>query len=511
MVFLEQTGNSHYDEPKPRVMKKFSFNIRRRIIATFLLVALAVFIFALFSFQVHKEIGLRLKLLELADDLFHNILEIRRFEKNFFLYKEPASLAETRAYINRVEELYLAHEPEILRLRKEFPDTEFRQTLQRYQEIIGQLEARPPHPSSETGAPTLATLEESLRNLGGKLVEVTERLAQQERLKIDQLFQRALSLFVVSMLVFIVFGTLLAFYIVRLLVRPLMQMQQAMEKIAHGDFTPIPEPASRAEEFFILFRAFNRMIHELEEHQEQLVQSRKIAAVGTLTAGIAHELNNPINNIVLSAEALKEDFSQLSQEEALAITNDIMAQAERASEIVKDLLDFSRTEQPEFEALAISDLIDDSLKLVRNQLLLSGIQEEIEIPANPPGLYGDRKSLLQVFLNLFINAVQAMPDGGVLGIRAEISDQCPWSSTSAPRALHWLKVEVKDTGVGIDPEDLPLIFDPFFTTKAVGKGTGLGLSVTYSIIQKHGGHIEVQSHKGLGTTFTVFLPLREER
>ncbi len=491
-------------------MKKITFNIRRRIIATFLLCALAVFIFAVFSFQVHREIGHRLRLLELADDLFHNILEIRRFEKNFFLYREPASLVETSAYINRVEELYLAHEPQILRLRKEFPDAEFRQTLLRYQEIITQLKTRPPQPTSEKGTPALAPLEESLRNLGGKLVELTGRLAQQERLKIDQLFQQALYLFVISVLVFIVFGTLLAFYIARLLVRPLMQMQQAMEKIAHGDFTPIPEPESRAEEFFTLFRALNRMIHELEEHQEQLLQSRKIAAVGTLTAGIAHELNNPINNIVLSAEALKEDFSQLSQEEALAIINDIMGQAERASEIVKDLLDFSRTEQPEFESVSISELIYDSLKLVRNQLLLSGIQEEVQVPANPLLIYGDRKSLLQVFLNLFINTIQAMPDGGTLGIRAGLSDVCPWPSPSYSLPYRWLKVEVQDTGVGIEPQDLPRIFDPFFTTKAVGKGTGLGLSVTYSIIQKHGGHIEVQSQKGKGTIFTVFFPVKEE-
>jgi two-component system NtrC family sensor kinase len=299
--------------------------------------------------------------------------------------------------------------------------------------------------------------------------------------------------------VFLILGILVAFYVGRLLVRPLFQMQQAMDKIAHGDFTPLPEPQSRSEEFFALFRAFNRMIHELEVHQEQLVQSRKIAAVGTLTSGIAHELNNPINNIVLTAEALKEDFPSLGQEEALGLIQDILVQSERASEIVKGLLDFSRSEHPDFDRLSIAAVVHDTLKLVRNQLALSGIQVEEEYPPGLPAIHGDRKSLQQVFLNLFINAIQAMLEGGTLVIRAHPSEDG-----------HWLRVEVRDTGVGIDPEHLPRIFDPFYTTKQVGRGTGLGLSVTYGIVEKHGGHIEVQSQKGKGSTFTVVLPVLDE-
>jgi signal transduction histidine kinase len=353
---------------------------------------------------------------------------------------------------------------------------------------------QPPAPG---GTPDFSSLEESLRNLGQNLVEMTEKWEREERSLIDGLFQRAMYLFFISMLVFLALGILVAFYLARLLVRPMVQMQQAMEKIAHGDFTPIPEPECRSEEFFTLFKAFNRMIHELEEHQEQLLQSRKIAAIGTLTSGIAHELNNPINNIVLTAESLQEDFSHLSQEEAQGLIHDILIQSERASDIVKGLLDFSRSEHPEFEAVAIPTLIDSTLKLVRNQLMLSGIQVDKEIPEHLPTISGDRKSLQQVFLNLFINAIQAMPDGGNLLIRVQNSDDG-----------HWLKIDIKDSGVGIDPEHLPHIFDPFFTTKTVGRGTGLGLSVTYGIIEKHGGHIEAHSQKEKGATFTISLPIQ---
>jgi two-component system NtrC family sensor kinase len=159
------------------------------------------------------------------------------------------------------------------------------------------------------------------------------------------------------------------------------------------------------------------MIMELEEHQEELLQSRKIAAIGTLTSGIAHELNNPINNIVLTAESLKEDIGEVEKEEALGLIQDILGQAERASDIVKGLLDFSRSERPELEPLSVTSVIDDTLKLVRNQLMLSGIQVDKEIAPEVPPISGDKKSLQQVFLNLFINAIQAMPDGGTLIVK----------------------------------------------------------------------------------------------
>jgi two-component system NtrC family sensor kinase len=477
-------------------MKKTTFKIRRRVITLFLFCVMSVVVFAGFSFQIHRDIGRRLRLLEMTADLFSNILEARRFEKNFLLYKQPASLKEALSFVQRVEKLYSSHETEILRLKRDSRAPEFIRTLTAYKNVLTQIQTQI-QPRGPGASLNFSNLEDSLRNLGQNLVEITERWEKEERVQIDRLFQRAMYLFFMSILIFLGLGILVAFYLARLLVRPLDQMQGAMEKIAHGDFTPIPE-SSRSEEFRSLFRAFNRMSQELEEHQEQLLQSRKIAAIGTLTSGIAHELNNPINNIVLTAETLKEDFSQLEQEEAQGLIHDILIQADRASEIVKGLLDFSRSERPEFEPLAISRVIDETLKLVRNQVMLSGIQVERNIPTQEPLISGDRKSLQQVFLNLFINAIQAMPDGGSLHIKVHTQDS------------QWLKIDVGDTGSGIEPEHLPHIFDPFYTTKEVGRGTGLGLSVTYGIIEKHGGHIEAHSQKGEGTTFTIILPIAEK-
>jgi two-component system, NtrC family, sensor kinase len=480
------------------MMRKATFKIRRKIILAFLFSLLSVLIFSVFSFQVHREIGHRLRLLELTDDLFQTILELRRVEKNFFLYRRVASLTEAETYLKRVSDIYETHEPEIMRLKKTPGVPQFPLILKRYEEILHQVKAQLSQDKAQHENINFAPLEEALRHQGQELLTITEKWVTEERLLIDRLFQRAMILFIISVVVFLTLGIIVAFYLSRILVRPLVQMQQAMDKIAHGDFTPLPEPETSSEEFFALFRAFNRMIHELEEHQEQLVQSRKIAAVGTLTSGIAHELNNPINNIVLTAESLKEDFKELSQEEAMGLIHDILVQSERASEIVKGLLDFSRAERPEFEALSVNVVVQDTLKLVRNQLSLSGINVEQDIPPDLPPIYGERKSLQQVFLNLFINAIQAMLDGGTLRIGAHPSADDKW-----------MVIDVTDTGMGIDPEHLPQIFDPFYTTKQVGRGTGLGLSVTYGIVEKHGGHIEARSSKGAGATFTVTLPLHK--
>lgn len=486
-------------------MKKIAFKIRRRIIVTFLFCVLSVVIFAAFSFQSHLEIGHRLRLLELSNELYQEILEIRRLEKNFFLYHHPDHLIAIASYLPRVSAAYRDLASDSNFGKKEVTEKQFLETLAQYQEQVNRIRE---HVRNQ-GLEVPAAREDRLRNLGQRLVEFTSSWAKEERLRIDQLFQRAVYLFVVSILVFLLLGLGLAFYISRLLVQPLVQMQQAMDKIAQGDFTLLPESGCRAEEFNSLYKAFNRMIRELEAHQEQLVQSRKIAAIGTLTAGIAHELNNPINNIAISAEALEEDFDHLDRKEALAIIHDIQHQSERASEIVRDLLDFARAEQPELEFLNLADVLQTSIKLVRNQLSIAGIQEDLDLPHNLPLVRGDRKSLQQVFLNLFINAIQAMTTGGTLKVRLSQLADSPWQASSHERQP-WLKVEVTDTGEGIHPDHLPRIFDPFFTTKSVGKGTGLGLSVSYGIIKKHNGFIEVQSQKGQGTTFTILLPAVSE-
>jgi two-component system NtrC family sensor kinase len=239
--------------------------------------------------------------------------------------------------------------------------------------------------------------------------------------------------------------------------------------------------------------AINRMLDELTVRQQQLLQSRKMAAVGTLTSGVAHELNNPLNNISLTVETLLDDFEDMEEERKKTLLEDIFTQVQRASATVKNLLDFTRKDQPVFTAVEVPGLLEASLRLVRNELALARVEATMDVAPDLPPVNGNPRNLQQVFLNLFLNAMEAMPDGGALRI------------TARPRNGS-VRISVQDTGSGIAAEHLDQVFEPFFTTKEAGEGTGLGLSVSYSIVEKHGGRLEVESQTGRGTTFTVTLP-----
>jgi signal transduction histidine kinase len=176
----------------------------------------------------------------------------------------------------------------------------------------------------------------------------------------------------------------------------------------------------------------------------------------------------------------------------------VLGEVERASSVVKNLLEFSRRKKSQaFELIDLADVIEVTIRLVQNQLTLSNIRLKKHIPENIPKINGNSDSLKQVFVNLFLNAIQAMPEGGSLTVVVS-------------QDANFVSVQVADTGVGIPQDVMDRIFDPFYTTKPVGIGTGLGLSIVYGIIKKHGGHIEVQSERGRGTTFTVFLPAVDE-
>jgi signal transduction histidine kinase len=237
------------------------------------------------------------------------------------------------------------------------------------------------------------------------------------------------------------------------------------------------------------------MAAEIESKQEQLVRSRKLAAIGTFSSGIAHELNNPLNNISLTADSLQEEYNTISEAEGREMIADIITQTDRASSVVRNLLDFCRETPPLQSLINIRDVVMGTNKLIKNQLRLGAIWFEEYIPETLPKVQGDFKELQQVFLNLFLNSIHAMEGGGLIHVEG----------MSGPPG--YIKVEFSDTGIGISAEKIESVFDPFYTTKLVGQGTGLGLSIVYGIIKKHGGYIEVRSKVNVGTTFAIFLPI----
>jgi signal transduction histidine kinase len=265
------------------------------------------------------------------------------------------------------------------------------------------------------------------------------------------------------------------------------------QRIAHGEFTPLKPVQHYRDEFYDLMQAMNFMLAEIHHRQEMLMQSHKLRAIGTLTAGIAHELNNPINNITLTAYSLRDDYRTLSDEEKIELIQELISQADRTRGIIGNLLDFSRESAAKMEPLNMGQLIEETVLLAGKQIKMAGAHLSLELGATAR-LYGDRQQLSQVLLNILINALDVIPHGG--HIQISLIQENPDS----------VAVKIHDDGPGIPEDVLPHIFDPFFTTKPPGRGTGLGLAVSQGIIARHGGQIFVESPPGQGTTFTVILP-----
>ncbi|MBI4473362.1 MAG: PAS domain-containing protein [Acidobacteria bacterium] len=226
--------------------------------------------------------------------------------------------------------------------------------------------------------------------------------------------------------------------------------------------------------------------------EDQLIQNEKLTSVGLLAAGVAHEINTPLAVISSYSQMLRKEISP--EDPRFKLLEKITKQTFRASEIVNNLLNFSRTNATEFAEVDVHQVITETLSLLEHQFKSARIRVERELTAEYPITFGNAGKLQQVFLNLFVNARDAMSDGGGLRVRTETVDSK-------------LEIVVQDSGTGISRENIKKIYDPFFTTKAAGKGTGLGLSVSYGIVQEHGGNISVESRPGQGTSFKLELPL----
>jgi hypothetical protein len=232
-------------------------------------------------------------------------------------------------------------------------------------------------------------------------------------------------------------------------------------------------------------------ITDRAELERRLVQADKLSSIGLLAAGVAHEVNTPLAVISTYAQMLAKQVSGDDQKSKLL--EKIAKQTFRASEIVNSLLNFSRTSPTDFGEVDLNRVIRETAGLVEHQFEKAGVNTQLTLAEDLALVRGNSGKLQQVFLNLFINARDAMPGGGSLCVRS-------WAESG------FAHIEIADTGQGISPENLARIYDPFFTTKAPKKGTGLGLSITYGIVQEHNGIIEVESVLGRGTRFRLELP-----
>jgi PAS domain S-box-containing protein len=236
-----------------------------------------------------------------------------------------------------------------------------------------------------------------------------------------------------------------------------------------------------------------RMQKALEKTQVQLLQAEKMASLGKMAAGVAHQLNNPLSGIILFTKLVMEEYDL--PQDALKDLDRVLYDANRAKDIVKELLKFARQTSHEMKPLDINDIISRTIFLLENQSIFHNIEIAKDLDMKLPLITGDSQQLNHVFMNTILNAADAMEGAGKLRLKSRFLSE-----------TGMVRVEISDTGPGIPADVLPHIFEPFFTTKEQGKGTGLGLSIVYGIVESHGGSIRVESVPGEGATFIIELP-----
>ncbi len=319
-----------------------------------------------------------------------------------------------------------------------------------------------------------------------------------------------------------------AFFIHRLIYLPLRDLEGGARRLANGNLDQ-PIPVRSADEFGKLACSFNGMTDALRKSREQLrdwaytleqkvenrtqelrraqqetMRGEKLASVGLLASGVAHELNNPLTGILTFSHLVRQKLPDKSTDaEDMDL---VIRETKRCAAIIKRLLDFAREKQPEKKFTDINQVIEDTVHIVERPAHLRDIEITMDLDPTLPPIWIDADQIKQVIMNMVVNAQHAVEEKGSIAISTRRAGT-PRTTAQSGEPVPMVEITIADTGCGIPEQNLRRIFDPFFTSKDVGKGTGLGLSVSHGIIEGHGGLIEVQSTVGEGSTFSVFLPL----
>ena len=480
-------------------------SLRGKITLGYYAVAAIILVASLFFVGELRTLEARVVLGQRATDLFNTVLEIRRFERNYFLHHQAVDLEENGRYIQLAEDMLTTNGADFAAIATQARLTELRTRLNDYQRQMsvfassdwGQFESAEPH----------------VRQIGQDVVAIAEEMAGSERRQI----QTTLASFRMLLLGVILCMALLIVVIGRALsqrvVRPLKEMETSVAAISANRRETLSAP-SNDREILSIIAAFNHMLKELDLRQKSLMRSERLASLGTMLSGVAHELNNPLSNISTSCQILQEEVGESDAATQRMYLEQIDQQTERARNIVRSLLDFSRERAFCKEAVLLRPLVAQTVGFVRGEVSAKSvvkisIPEDLSVPA-------DAQRLQQVFVNLIRNAMEGLGPQGRIDISAQIVQASePPAGTALGEGCEakgeMVEIHVADNGPGIAPDILPRIFDPFFTTRDVGHGMGLGLFVVYEIVDEHGGCIAVQSTPGQGATFCIRLPRADVR
>lgn len=433
------------------------------------------------------------KLIDMVDDLRSDVLEMRRYEKNLQLFPgRKGDLAALRGFVEQARLRALSVRADYTSAMGRRVGDGTHHTLDLLLEGIGVydvlLDDQPPD-----GA--------ALTDQGQRLSELADSSVRRMRQGIFTTVADLRQQLVAAVAALLACGVIFAWQIGRRIMRALAAIENAAREVGAGNPLPQP-PAALEEEARHVLQTLDSMATELEKRHALLLQEKKLASLGVLTSGVAHQLNNPLNNISVGCQLLREDVSDAGRgvrpmpesADMVAQLNDVQAEVLRARDIVRGLLDFARDRPFAVARHSLAQVVRRAVGLVGHDMG-AGVRIEIDVPDDLE-VPLDVQRMQEVLINLLLNAGQAMGDKGLVRI---------WARAEEDSGMAELRVS--DTGVGIAPEYLGRVFDPFFSLKPVGEGTGLGLSIAFGIVGRHNGTLSVQSEPGQGACFTVRLPL----
>jgi two-component system NtrC family sensor kinase len=290
----------------------------------------------------------------------------------------------------------------------------------------------------------------------------------------------------------------------QIVLKPVGEIVKATRKVAEGDLTHVIVEIDKDDEIGRLAASFNIMMEKLAEAQRQLLQSDKLASLGQMAAGVAHEINNPLTGVLTYSSFLLKNIEGTPElREDLEV---IVRETKRCREIVKGLLDFSRQSASVTRPTAVNEIVRNACRIVEHQLAIQKIRVDTQLSKESPVVNADIRQMEQVLVNLLVNAADAIGESeGTITIDTGLATTADGvNGRESPEGM--VRIRVTDTGCGIPAEGLNKLFEPFYSTKG-SKGTGLGLAIVWGIIEKHRGHIKAESKVGRGTTLTILLPV----
>jgi len=512
-------------------------SLQKKIILSFVLSSTIIALLSAFLYLNFVEIKKETGFLEQTDSIRSKSLQLRRHEKNYFLYAPEKASSESASIYQ-----YLMELDAILRGMKssgidrtaalKILVTEYREkfgAIERLMEVVadesGGLQQSSPAYARvsrlvianflDKPLEDVAYLREAfslgqdhrliaalsqldveinaLRKTGEAILTASKELDGAARENVESFIHLSRIAILVFFPLFLIvgFGTIL--YIVSNVVKRLQLVSDVVEKTGAGDFSHVAESedAWGKDEVGQLIKKFNYMEVQLEQREKELLQTKKLAAIGTLASGVAHELNNPLNNIYTTAQRLKRKTGEDAPEFIVKGLDDIFGQTMRVKGIVADLLSFARGRDPHPRPIELRTFLQGVYRQVANTINLQRISFDLSLKPEEIVFYADPEQLEQVFVNLFTNAAEATDGDGRLIISAVEDDD-------------HVRITVSDSGRGMSRETQEKIFEPFFSTKE--KGTGLGLAIVFNIIKRHRGDISVESREGQGTSFIITLP-----